>query len=73
MVQYQHNIQAYRSISKHYFPLKALETLIDEPTLAKEFQEQYEQIFFRHLDKTMLHNTITLELETARLQAKSHT
>ena len=69
MLQYQHNIQTYRSIPKHYFPLKTPETLTDEPTLTKEFQDEYEQLFFQHLDKTVLHNTITLELETARLEA----
>lgn len=69
ILQYQHNIQTYRSIPKHYFPLKTPETLTEETTLTKEFQDQYEQLFFQHLNKIILHNTITLELETARLEA----
>ena len=69
MLQYQHNIQTYRSVPKHYFPLNTPETRTDEPTLTKELQDKYKQLFFRHLDKIIIHNTITLELETARLEA----
>ena len=54
---------------KHYFLLKTPETLIDETTLTKEFQDQYEQLFFRHLNEIILHNTITFELETATMEA----
>ena len=40
ILQYQHNIQTYKSIPKYYFPLKTPETLTDERTLTKEFQDQ---------------------------------
>lgn len=74
LLEHQQNIKTYKTIPKHYFPPSIPKTLTDNPALTREFQEQYEQLFFQHLDKTILSNTITLELENARLeQILSHT
>lgn len=74
LLENQHNIKAYKTIPKQYQPASIPKTLTDNPTLTREFREQYEQLFFQHLEKTIVHNTITLELENSRLQhILSHT
>ena len=74
LLEHQQNIKTYKTIPKHYFPPSIPKTLTDNPALTREFQEQYEQLFFQHLDKTILSNTITLELENAKLKKiLSHT
>ena len=67
-LEHQKNIRLFRTIPKHYLPAKTPELPVDDPSLSAEFYRNYETLFFQHLDKTIIHNTITLELEDARLR-----
>ena len=67
-LQHQNNIRAFQTIPKRYLPPTTLEVVTPNPDLTKEFQTEYQQLFFRHLNKIIIHNTITLELENARLK-----
>lgn len=66
-LEYQNNIMAFQTIPKCFLPSTTPQTVIPNPTLSTEFQTEYQQLFFRHLNKVITHNTITLELENARL------
>ena len=67
-LEHQKNIRLFRTIPKHFLPAKTPELPVDDPSLSAEFYRNYETLFFQHLDKTIIHNTITLELEDARLR-----
>ena len=66
-LEYQNNIMAFQTIPKCFLPSTTPQAVIPNPTLSNEFQAEYQQLFFRHLSKVITHNTITLELENARL------
>ena len=67
ILQHQQNIRTFQTIPKRYRPTATLETISPNPTLTKELETEFQQLFFRHLNKIIIHNTITLELENARL------
>ncbi len=67
-IRYQNNIKTYRTIPKQYLPLQTPELIIQDTTLSRQFDQQYESLFFDNLDKVITQNTITLELENARLR-----
>ncbi len=67
-LEYHNNIKTYKTIPKQHRPPPTPRLVINDPKLQQEFAQQYEDIFFQHLDKVITHNTITLELENARLQ-----
>ncbi len=67
-LRHQNNIKAYRTIPKLYLPPKTPELIIQDTTLSRQFDQQYESLFFDNLDKVITQNTITLELENARLR-----
>ncbi len=62
------NLKTYRTIPKRYLPASTPQLITESSNLDKEFRQQYENLFFQHLDKVIINNTITLELEKARLQ-----
>ena len=68
ILQFQENIKTHKTIPKQYQPPTSLETVHDNPTAEITFNKQYRYIFFKHLDDTILQNTIALELESARLR-----
>ena len=68
-LHFQRNIQLYKSIPKQYLPPSGLDMPTnDNESLVVEFTRAYEEIFFQHLDKVIIHNTISLELEEAHLR-----
>lgn len=66
-LQYQNNIISFKTIPKRFLP-STPEIVIPNTTLTNEFQTEYQQLFFQHLNKVITHNTITIGLENARLQ-----
>ena len=68
VIQYHKNIQAFKTIPKQYLPSKNLQIVQPTTTLIREFQTKYEELFFDHLNHVITSNTITLELEEAKLR-----
>lgn len=59
-LQYQTNIRTFRTIPKHFLPQKF--------PLTSNFCKSFEDLFFKHLDKVVTSNTITLELAESQLR-----
>ena len=57
-------IQSYKTIPKEYVPL-TLKT--SNPSLTEEFNSQYNQLFFQHLDKVITNNQIKVELHKSSI------
>lgn len=67
-LQHQHNIRNFQTIPKRHLPPSTLELTIPNQDIKQQFETEYHQLFFRHLNRVITHNTITLELENARLK-----
>ena len=66
---FQQDIQVFRQIPKRYRPSATLETPFESQSpLTTDFQHEFEKLFFDHLSKVITFNTISLELELARLR-----
>jgi hypothetical protein len=63
-LEHQLIIQSYKTIPKEYLPL-TLKT--SNPSLTDEFNSQYSQLFFQHLQKVVTSNQIKAELHKATL------
>ena len=63
-LNHQLAIQSYKTIPKEYVPL-TLKT--SNPSLTEEFNSQYNQLFFQHLDKVITNNQIKVELHKSTL------
>lgn len=73
VLQLQNNIRAYKTISKQYLPQSNLLLVHPAPSLSGEFRAKYNELFFEHLSHVISNNTITLEMEEARMrQIVSH-
>lgn len=61
---HQQNIQTYKTIPKRYrpTPLKA-----SDPSLTQQFIQEYNELFFKHLEKVITNNQIKLELHKSAL------
>lgn len=61
---HQRNVQTYKTIPKRYCPtpLKA-----SDPTLTQNFNQEYHELFFKHLEKVITNNQIKLELHKSTL------
>ena len=66
ILQHQRNILHFKTIPKRYLPATP-EIVTANSILSNDFQTEYQELFFQHLNKIISHNTITLELENARL------
>ena len=53
-----------KALSKQYHP-PSLTTITK---LQGDFNLRFQDLFFQHLDRVIMHNTIALELENAKLQ-----
>ena len=67
-LQFQRNIHTFQTIPKHYRPPATLELTVPNPNLSQKFEAEYHRLFFKHLNEVITHNTISLELENARLK-----
>ena len=67
-LQHQNNIKLFQSIPKRYQPPAIPELVVPNSDISKKFTAQYEKLFFQCLDEAITHNTISLELENARLK-----
>ncbi len=67
-LRHQNNLKTYRTIPKRYLPASTPQLITESSNLNKEFRQQYENLFFQHLDKVIANTTITLELKKAQLQ-----
>ena len=66
---FQNDILVFRQIPRRYRPSAMLETPTEtQSPLTREFRLEFERIFFDHLSKVITFNTISLELEQARLR-----
>ena len=67
-LQFQQNIRNYKTIPKRYLPPSYLD-IFSTPTecspLTTTFKQKYHDLFFKHLEQVITHNTIALELEEA--------
>lgn len=54
-----------KTIPRRYKPPKTLTTVQHNSTLATDFEQKYETLFFQHLDKVITNDNITLELTNA--------
>ena len=67
-LQFQRNIHTFQTIPKHYCPPATLELTVPNPNPSQKFEAEYHRLFFKHLNEVITHNTISLELENARLK-----
>ena len=67
-LQNQNNIRTFQTIPKCYRPPATLDIIVPNPDLSEEFSTRYQRLFFQHLTKVITHNTVSLELEQARLR-----
>ena len=67
-LEHQNKIRIFQTIPKRHLPPTTLEIIPPDTNLSKELQEEYQQLFFRQLNRVITHNTISLELENARLR-----
>lgn len=72
ILHHQNNIKMSKTIPKQYRPPSSLTVIPTNTELQEDFNKQLQDLFFQHLDKVILHNTIALELENARLQELTH-
>ena len=68
VLQLQNNIRAFRTIPKQYLPQHNLQLVQPSPSLTGEFHAKYTELFFEHLSQVITSNSITLEMEEARLR-----
>lgn len=63
-LNHQQNMQTYKTIPKRYQPtlLKA-----SDPSLIEQFTKEYEDLFFKYLEKVITNNQIKLELHQCTL------
>ena len=69
-VSFQRDIQKHRTIPKKYLP-RSFPTVPNnkDSVLTARFKKKYNEIFFEHLEEVIATNTITMELEEARLRS----
>ena len=67
-LKFQENIRAFQSIPKRYYPSTTPEIIYPNTELGQKFEAEYRKLFFHHLEEVIMHNTISLELEQARLK-----
>ena len=67
-LKFQENIQAFQTIPKRYYPSTTPEIICPNTELGQKFEAEYRKLFFHHLEEVIMHNTISLELEEARLK-----
>ena len=77
-LKFQENIQTFQTIPKRFYPSTTPEIICPSKELAEKFEAEYRKLFSRHLEEVITHNTISLELENARLkeivqQTEKHT
>lgn len=66
---FQNDILVFRQIPKRYRPSATLEIPTESQSpLTTEFLHEFERIFFDHLSKVITFNTISLELEMAKVR-----
>ena len=67
-LKFQENIQTFQTIPKRFYPSTTPEIICPSKELAEKFEAEYRKLFSRHLEEVITHNTISLELENARLK-----
>ena len=67
-LKFQENIRAFQTIPKRYYPSTTPEIICPNTELGQKFEAEYRKLFFHHLEEVIMHNTISLELEQARLK-----
>lgn len=67
-LNHQNNIRIFKTVPKRLRPPTTLEVFPPNSDLTKQFEEEFHQLLFCHLNRVITHNTITLELENARLR-----
>ena len=67
-LQYQNNIRIFKIIPKQFLPQKSLQLIPPTTSLTTCFRKSFEDLFFKHLDKVITSNTITLELAESQLR-----
>ena len=65
-LQQQRNMLQYRTIPKLCRP-QVLTTVNPNKSLTDNFNRDYEELFFKHLERVMTNNNITLEIHKARV------
>ena len=60
-----HDLKATRTIPRRYKPPKILTSVRHNSTLSTDFEQNYEALFFQHLDKVITNDNVTLELTNA--------
>ena len=64
-IQHQENVKHNQTIPKQYLPHPL--TTFGTTTSYKTFKKQYKDLFFQHLEKVLIHNQTTLELQQTKL------
>ena len=67
-LKFQEYIRVFQTIPKRYYPSTTPEIICPNTELGQKFEEEYRKLFFHHLEEVIMHNTISLELEQARLK-----
>ena len=67
-IAHQHQIQLTKRIPRQYKP-KILNPVFNTTQLQREFETEYDTLFFHHLNKVMTQNQISVELEKGALQS----
>ena len=67
-LKFQENIRAFQTIPKRYYPSTTPEIICPNTELGQSLRQNTESCFFHHLEEVIMHNTISLELEQARLK-----
>ncbi len=65
-ITYQTNIRKYNTIPLKFLPRHYPTT--PDNSLTNKFKQELKDIFWKHLDKTIRSNIVTLEIKKARLQ-----
>lgn len=62
-LKYQRDIQIGKQIPRQYRPRVFLKTLSTNSTACSDFKQEFEELFFKQLDKAVTLNTVSLVIE----------
>lgn len=66
-IRYHQNMKTYRTIPRKYKPSGVPTTMNPKTQLTDDFNQKYEELFFNHLDKILMNDSLTLELTKTRI------
>jgi signal recognition particle GTPase len=66
-IHYHQNMKTYRTIPRKFKPSNVPTTTNPSTQLTDDFNKKYEELFFNHLDKILMNDSLALEITKTRI------